>query len=753
MTSIGRTPKRARLENRAFEHSVHTGILVYNDMPSTSTKAQHASQLPEVDIDRAELGHDSHPYLIGPVELEEFFSECFPTAPEAYAGKTPPASFAADLRNVFTKEKIPIDESETVMYNPLVRAMTKACSWMTEDGESSSLSIRNRSSKRAEQDGRETAVDIIIFPTGTPRSEEWIFGDVFIEVKKDAMDDPFIGDSVAMYNNRVAHQKNLSQFHDYACQMTKAKPRCFIFGVGIFGHFCRFYRWDRSAWVVTRRFNYIDYPETLADFLVRIDCVGQEGRGVDVTATLCVTSPAEGELVQQACAEAFRRGLVDQPPNVADSRRILVPMATGSNDNEVFLSVGPPLFSPKSLFGRGTRTWLAVRARSDDVEFAVLKDAWREDGWRSEGEIYDEIYGRTNDCPGTLPFGVARMDRDVDLGKHGDDPFHHTRVPNFAPGKYRKRRHHRAVLLSVGIPLHKFSSTRQLVECLLDAIIGHENMVKAGLIHRDVSVNNVLISANPAKENGAKGFMIDPEFSFSEKDKPEEGCGVTGTIQFISMNRLARPDLEHQSWHDLESYYWTLLFLILRHSKTNRTLDDLAKIFDNEAGKTSFFGANGPFRSVVVANNPPLTRLLLDLGTLVMSHYKDQETVEAFFPLAPHMFNQLTHANVVAVFRKALGTPGWPTADAAAIFTPCIPPSKQIAVAAQDVLYSLHTATRASRRAPLATEGGNLPSVTSTSRGSKRKFVEVEGEELEGENVPPAANDPSGKVSLSKRRR
>ncbi|KDQ51246.1 hypothetical protein JAAARDRAFT_199278 [Jaapia argillacea MUCL 33604] len=713
------------------------------------SNAQNASRLPDPSADRRELGNDSQPYLIGPVELDDFFLKCFPAAQAPYAGKTPPRRFAAELRKVFNTDCIPLDASEPLMYDPLVTAMTKACSLMAGE-EASTLSIRNRSNYRAEQDGRETAVDMAVFAHDAPEDAPWVFADTFIEVKKDPKDDPFVGDGLQDHKDRSTHLPTLTQFHDYACQMTKAKPRCFVFGIGIFGSLCRFFCWDRSASVASKHFDYIDKPEILADFLVRLDHVGQAGRGVDISATLPVTSKSEVLLVEDACREALHRGIVDHLPDATVATRIFVPRATGSEEQELFLSIGPPVFRPKSLFGRGTRTWLAVRAEADDLEFVVLKDAWREEGWRSEGEIYDEIYGRKEGCPdsGTFPFGVARMDRDVDLGNDTDDPHHQTRVPDFDKGKYIKRTHHRAILLSVGIPLHRFSSTRQLIEAIRDAIIGHKNMVEAGLIHRDVSVNNILISANPKDEQGAKGFMIDPEFAFSKEDRPDEGCGITGTLQFISINRMTNPDLAHEVWHDLESYYWVTLFLVLRHTTTNRGLDIIPGLFDEGCtARLAYINRCSLPRSpstVEVMGHVPLTKLLRDLVILVRSHYKPEEDVELFRVSDPSRLDQLTHSNVLKALDTALSTEGWPTHDAAAIFKLCLPQSKQDAVAALQDLQQRNERSRHSQQVLVAGDKDNRPSVQGHSRRSKRKIVEVEGE-----NAPPPASERTGKTSAS----
>ncbi|EPQ53859.1 hypothetical protein GLOTRDRAFT_14925, partial [Gloeophyllum trabeum ATCC 11539] len=62
--------------------------------------------------------------------------------------------------------------------------------------------------------------------------------------------------------------------------------------------------------------------------------------------------------------------------------------------------------------------------------------------------------------------------------------------------------HHRCILRSVGIPLTRFKSTRQLLEAIRDAVEGHKAMNENGVMHRDISVNNILISADPDKEGG-----------------------------------------------------------------------------------------------------------------------------------------------------------------------------------------------------------------------------------------------------------
>ncbi|EPQ50531.1 hypothetical protein GLOTRDRAFT_16671, partial [Gloeophyllum trabeum ATCC 11539] len=74
--------------------------------------------------------------------------------------------------------------------------------------------------------------------------------------------------------------------------------------------------------------------------------------------------------------------------------------------------------------------------------------------------------------------------------------------------------HHRCVLDSVGIPLSRFSSTREAMEAIYDSLLasGHERMGEKKILHRDISINNIMISAYPDMEN-CKGFLIDMEYA------------------------------------------------------------------------------------------------------------------------------------------------------------------------------------------------------------------------------------------------
>ncbi|KAH9915722.1 uncharacterized protein B0H18DRAFT_89201 [Fomitopsis serialis] len=93
---------------------------------------------------------------------------------------------------------------------------------------------------------------------------------------------------------------------------------------------------------------------------------------------------------------------------------------------------------------------------------------------------------------------------------------------------HNERSHVRLVLGTVGIPLSRFNSTKELVEALRDAIIGHRAAYEAGIMHRDVSEGNVMISRNP--NDTFKGYIQDFDYGLNWKK----------LLDFLSMARSSR---------------------------------------------------------------------------------------------------------------------------------------------------------------------------------------------------------------------
>ncbi|PFH44657.1 hypothetical protein AMATHDRAFT_168125, partial [Amanita thiersii Skay4041] len=134
--------------------------------------------------------------------------------------------------------------------------------------------------------------------------------------------------------------------------------------------------------------------------------------------------------------------------------------------------------------------------------------------------------------------------------------------------------------------------------------------------------------------------------------------------QLMAMDVLLREP--HESKHDLESFFWLLLWLTLRHMDycdSHRTCTQLFDEFDPTKAcdvKRGFLATLvHRKRSVRVQDNEPLSTLLCEFMKKILDE-----------------LNPLTHLNVLMLFESVLGGMDWPIDDMAKPFSPQKPDSE-----------------------------------------------------------------------------
>ncbi|KAI0073065.1 hypothetical protein K474DRAFT_1775008 [Panus rudis PR-1116 ss-1] len=156
------------------------------------------------------------------------------------------------------------------------------------------------------------------------------------------------------------------------------------------------------------------------------------------------------------------------------------------------------------------------------------------------------------------------------------------------------RVHSRLVLSTYGTPVKFFESCLQLVQVMKDAIEGHHNAYKAGVLHRDISVGNILILDDASKQRLQRvGALIDFDngIRWSPDRQPVSDDPLSGTMPFVSAELLLREPYFDQlegdtmmtsmaemeafvdneveviifhTWlHDLDSLFWVFLWCAL----------------------------------------------------------------------------------------------------------------------------------------------------------------------------------------------
>ncbi|KAI9834629.1 MAG: hypothetical protein M1826_000031 [Phylliscum demangeonii] len=118
------------------------------------------------------------------------------------------------------------------------------------------------------------------------------------------------------------------------------------------------------------------------------------------------------------------------------------------------------------------------------------------------------------------------------------------------------------VISPAGRPLREYRSIRELLEALRDAVKAHQSLHAAGILHRDISTNNIIIT-NPREAHGFTGMLIDLDHA-KEMGQPLSGAQHrTGTMQFMTIGVLYG-DL-HTYRHDLESFFYVFLWACIRY--------------------------------------------------------------------------------------------------------------------------------------------------------------------------------------------
>ncbi|KAI9436793.1 hypothetical protein F5148DRAFT_989669 [Russula earlei] len=221
----------------------------------------------------------------------------------------------------------------------------------------------------------------------------------------------------------------------------------------------------------------------------------------------------------------------------------------------------------KTLFGQSTFGFVC-----HDIEqkkLVYLKDYWCTDfpGIEKEGDIYRDLK-------------EAKVRYILRLGPAGNvllTPEHplniqSTRTQDYViggycnciwcPGTPRVKRyvHYQLVLNMLGQLLSTFGSTWELCQVIRDAMIAHTDAYnKAKILHRDVSAGNILIAPDRS------GLLIDWDMSKRMDVTQQRQPSHMGTWQFISTGLLLHPHTQpHQISDDIESFYWVLIYIVMK---------------------------------------------------------------------------------------------------------------------------------------------------------------------------------------------
>ncbi|KAJ7450056.1 hypothetical protein B0H11DRAFT_325431 [Mycena galericulata] len=331
------------------------------------------------------------------------------------------------------------------------------------------------------------------------------------------------------------------------------------------------------------------------------------------------------------------------------------------------------LFISDVIRGRGTVCW---HARCDGQDY-VIKDTWAD---TSRPHTEAEILRMAKEANVS---GVPTVIADVIVQINGlDDATENIRstITHSSPKKLfkaysllEKRVHRRIVLTPYCLPLTSFQSRKELVSIFIDAVTAHRDLVNANILHRDISLNNVMVAPLDAPADNdtpittglsfplRRGLLIDVDYalvsnSTTERSGPSVGHR-TGTLPFMAVDVLIYGDTdwtEHEPKHDLESFLYVLVWICWHYAGPK----------DAERQNFDIYAQTSLRKWISGADYEAIGRSKRDL----MGHVKDWERIilanfaPYFEPLKPcvsawrqlYVDDKLTHDAVLAVLTDAL---------------------------------------------------------------------------------------------------
>ncbi|KAJ1721263.1 hypothetical protein LPJ53_004200, partial [Coemansia erecta] len=308
-----------------------------------------------------------------------------------------------------------------------------------------------------------------------------------------------------------------------------------------------------------------------------------------------------------------------------------------------------PLFTADSFFGRFTRCFAVALAPAGACD-AVLKDSWQLAA--GDASASDEIavlrrmrrrldaarsaclYPRIA-CGGTVRVAAAGGREDAsELVLGAAAAYARWTVPHGGGGGAGLRRVHRRMVTGpVGVPLQTLASEHEVVAVLADAMRAHaETLRVGGVLHRDVSLNNVMAVRLASGE--LRGMLVDYDHAVDPASaRNTRRPGSVGTGPFMSIANLEGLDAARTAVDDWEALV-SLLFCLAARSHT--ALDRMGARFahvtaQGGAAKRELFASRRALDAAVaehldVAACPAIVRLIRALYAAIFEHPKCQGT-------------------------------------------------------------------------------------------------------------------------------
>ncbi|KAJ8488556.1 hypothetical protein ONZ51_g3456 [Trametes cubensis] len=558
----------------------------------------------------------------------------------------------------------------------------------------------------------------------------WAHAEFVIEAKHDPKLAPFSftpgeDQTIEAFSEAADREDARGQLIAYAREICARQHRRYVYLISVYRNCARFIRVDRTAALLSAPFDYVQDPMLFATFIYRYINATPEERGYDPTATRATKE--ECQLFSDVIANYTKdshlyAGLQNAVKEGWPIFKLSIRGPWSSNDGPVRIDspeetrvflVGRPAFRSHSMTGRGTRGFFAYDVARKRIVF--VKDYWRADlpGHLTEYDVYIKLSGGDSDTHNFFPTLLGGGD----VRSNDSEEVQQTLSDKCAKLPVTGRVHVRLVMKEVCRRLQTFKDWRELVSVMRDALIAHKiAWEEYGILHRDVSVGNILIYEleDGSPERKVIGLLTDWDLA-KTKDQifhPVASQSTrSGTWQFLSAALSRNPEKPHLVSDDLESAMHVLNWLTLKHMHTHLTdagSDEVAVHIHNYYDAQTPAGLGSILKWVDVTRgagivdhhdhspNHPFIYLLNRLAALCAEHYSAQPVKDimnaakagtladlcskATPPRPPPLTGDKlpllnNHQAFIDVFEKALKEKTWPVLEKLADQVPDVEPT------------------------------------------------------------------------------
>ncbi|KAJ7164719.1 hypothetical protein C8R43DRAFT_1061955 [Mycena crocata] len=728
-------------------------------------------------------------HFVGVISITDFFATYLPLPPDAGGNESEDIitclvnSSASELKKAkraVAKAKVEDDLSESFL-----DYLEAVVSPFPEETKPSFDDTHTTHFPPIQPDDHYTSPDITSTRPGqqVPKVWTWASAGTVFELKYRT--DIFDGDDINGSSQSVRALIQLSK----SARSLLASGFCFVFVVAVFRAQARILRFDHAGFRATHAFDWTEEDRILPQFLWRLCNPNllpgdEQARIYGEDHSISIPTEEDKATMYQRWAKTPSYKALTLMESAAD-----MSMATATKDSRwvkagrrdsqgncvevTCFTIGSPIYQSDGLFSRATRVDRVMLSDGTDNTVYALKDAWRQACRRPEADFYDLIHRYCEENMDQVdPTEVAKMAKcHGTLELSANSKYHET--DSTSPHTPALERCHTRVLLTpVGSSITKFHSSKELVEGLYAAVKHHSYAYAAGVLHRDISEGNIMLD-----QLTREGFLVDWDYAEFTDDGlnnfnkwfPERAAAqahpdidkslkeLTGTFPFLAIALLKQPPSKHNAAHDLESIYWLLVWIILRHTAHTGAPDACHQLFDHDpiisaklksdwvhheetplAQSLPLYVLAEVLRLRVAGQNPQFT--LSRLPALLQSLDPGLAQQSRTAPV------EIVHSDFLTLFQKALTALPWPDNDEAIPFAiPYESDTLEQAVARASRSIGLHkqVVVRNHTQSESIGGGGHPPKPTGTKRGLESESASTSAMTTESGSSAGADSDAS----------